>query len=324
MVRHTTLLSIFILTLLTVSGRAQSALTKPTPEQQPQKEETSTPAENARTSIVSLPLFSRVNGLFGGDLPQLDLPGTFKLILRPHLGDFVRRDYMRLDAGTRWALNDKFELTAQASAYFTHGFGGSSADGYGIGRIWLGSKYIFEHWPRRNYETSVTINAEIPTGHPPIDMTDGNYHLTPTVVVQHNWASRPRLTTFGGIGLDIVGRSTIAGTYGTNEPHDHSISLITGAVYDVGQLKWTITGTYATTALITSQSNNLYYIQPGVLWYVPSRYTFSSKTQWIVGLGLRATWGPDGFDFGTSSRLRAEITFSQFMEKIHKTTTKSP
>lgn len=324
MARHTTLLSIFLLALMTISGRAQSALTKPTPEQEAPKEVPATSPDDSQKNTTPMPLFSRVNGLFGGDLPQLDLPGTFKLILRPHLGDFTRRDYMRLDAGTRWALNEHFELTAQASAYFTHGLGGSSADGYGIGRVWLGSNYVFEHWPHQDYETSVSINAEIPTGHPPIDMTDGNYHFTPTVVTQHNWASRPRLTTFGGVGLDLVGRSNIAGTYGTNNPHDHSMSFIAGAVYDVGQLKWTITGTYATTALITSHTNNFYYLQPGVLWYVPSRFTFHSKTQWILGLGVRGTWGPDGFDFGTNSRVRAEITFRQFMEKIHGTTTKSP
>ena len=224
---------------------------------------------------------------------------------------------MRLDAGTRWALSDKFELTAEALAYFGYGSGDA---GYGIGRIRLGSKYIFEHWPFRNYETSLAITGQIPTGHPPVDMTDGSYHFAPTLVVQHNWFSRPRLTTFAGVGADIIGRSTVDGTFDTNQPHDHAISFIAGAVYDMGQIKWTMTGTYATTSYITRHSNNFYYLQPGMLWYVPSRFTFHSKTQWIVGLSARGTWGPDGFDFGLNSRLRAEITFRQLMEKFHKTT----
>ena len=134
----------------------------------------------------------------------------------------------------------------------------------------------------------------------------------------------PRITTFGGVGLDILARSNVQGTYGTNQPHDHSASFITGVVYDMGQLKWTMTATYATTALITSHSENFYYLQPGVLWYVPSKYTFHSRTQWIVGFGVRTTWGPDGFDFGTSSRLRAEITFRQVMDTIRKKTSRSP
>jgi hypothetical protein len=285
---------------------------------------TSEASQTQKASDEPPQFISRINGLFNGDLPQLDLPGTYKLILRPHFGDLVRRDYMRFDAGLRWALNDNFELTSEASAYFTHGLGGSSADGYGIGRIRLGSKYIFERWPLRGYETSFTINAEIPTGHPPIDMTDGNYHFAPTVVVQHDWTSRPRLTTFGGIGLDIVGRSKVAGTYGTNEPHDHSVSFTAGAIYDLGQIKWTLTGTYATTAGITRHAENFYYFQPGMLWYVPSRFTFHSRTQWIVGLSASTSYGPDGFDFSLSSRLRAEITFRQFMDKIHVRSKPSP
>ncbi|MEO6994666.1 MAG: hypothetical protein ABI273_13725 [Lacunisphaera sp.] len=324
MARPTTLLSFLLLALMTGSGRAQSALTKPTPEQEAPKAEPAPLPDDSQKDPANASLLSRVNGLFTGDLPQLDLPGKFKLIFRPHMGDFTNRDYFRLDAGARWALNENFELTAQASAYLNNGLRDSASDGYGIGRVWLGSNYVFEHWPYRDYETSLTLDAEIPTGHPPIDMTDGNYHLTPTIVTQHNWASWRRLTTFGGVGLDIVGRSNIIGTYGTNDPHDHSMSFIAGAVYDVGQLKWTVTGTYATTALITSHPANFYYLQPGVLWYVPSRFTFHSKTQWILGLGVRGTWGPDGFHFSTNSRVRAEITFSQFMEKIHKTTTPSP
>lgn len=41
----------------------------------------------------SRPVLSRISGIFD-DLPQLDVPGTFKIILRPHFGDLTRRDYM--------------------------------------------------------------------------------------------------------------------------------------------------------------------------------------------------------------------------------------
>lgn len=295
MFRHT--LSLLLCTLSIGVARAQSA-NDPAPKASPSK------------------LYSRISGLFEGDLPQLDLPGTYKLKFRPHFGDLTRRDYMRVDAGLRWAYNDNFELSSEALVYFTHGLGGSSADGYGIGRLRAGSKYVFEHWPKTNYETSLALNVEVPTGHPPIDMIDGNYHFAPSLVVQHNWITRPRLTTFAGTGLDILGRSRSQGTYGTNQPHDHSMSVTVGGLYDMGQIKWTLTGTYATTALVTRHTENFYYFQPGMLWYVPSRFTFNSKTQWIVGLSARGTWGPDGFDFGLNSRLRAEITFRQFMDKI--------
>lgn len=265
------------------------------------------------------PLFARINGLFGGDLPQLDRPDAIKLILRPHFGDLIHRDYMRVDTGLRWALNDQFELNTEASVFFKHGLKSGSA-GNGIGDLRFGAKYIFVKWPEPDFETSVALNIDHPTGRPPIDLTDGYNHVSPTIVVQYRPPRYPRLTTFAGMGLDLMTKSRVAGTLGFNQPHDDSISTTAGGVYDAGQLKWTIAGTYATTALFDRRTNNFVYLQPGLLWYVPSRFTLHSKTQWIVGFGARATFGPDGTHLSLSSRLRAEITFRQVMDKmgLHK------
>ncbi|MDI1319648.1 MAG: hypothetical protein PSW75_05565, partial [bacterium] len=75
------------------------------------------------------------------------------------------------------------------------------------------------------------------------------------------------------MGLDFIKKSTIPGTPGFNQPHDHSVSITGGGVYDAGQIKWTFTSTYATTALIGQRTNHFLYVQPGLLWYVPRRFT---------------------------------------------------
>jgi hypothetical protein len=287
--------------LVGVSGWAQT---------EPDPEVTAPPAAR--------PFFSRVSGLFSGDLPQLDSPGAVKLILRAHFGDLVRRDYLRVDTGLRWALDEDFEVSGEADTFFTHGLRGSA--GYGIGKFRFGSKYVFERWPNPDYETSLGLNLDLPVGHPPLDMTDGHNHFTPTVVVQHFWTSVPRLTTFAGLGVDVVSDSSARGIWGTNQPHDDTLSFTTGGVYDAGQLKWTLTGIYATSALITDHPTPYYLLQPGLLWYVPKKLTFHSKTQWIVGLNANASWGPDGFDLSLGSRVRAEITFRQVMDKLRAST----
>src|SRR5258708_36889170 len=56
------------------------------------------------------PFSTRVSGIFENDLPQLDPPGAVKFILRPHLGDLIHRDYMRLETGLTLALSDDFEI----------------------------------------------------------------------------------------------------------------------------------------------------------------------------------------------------------------------
>jgi hypothetical protein len=265
----------------------------------------------------SLPFLSGIRGLFDFDLPSIDPPGTVKLVLHPHLGDLIRRDYMRMEGGIRWALNEHFEIRPEASVYFTHGLGDSS-DGYGVGELRLGGKYIIPGWPKANTETSITLNVERPVGDPPVDLTDGLNHFAPGLLVQRRWPRHSKITTFAGTGVDLVSVSDVAGTPVRNQPLDDSMNFTAGIIYDLGQIKWTLSATYATTALLGDTTEHFYYLRPNVLWYVPRKYTFHSKTQWILGLGIRASRGPDGTEVSFSNRVRAEITFRQVMDKIRR------
>jgi hypothetical protein len=295
-------LSLLLVLTTTVAVQAQAAAAAPAGNLQAAPPETPPPS-------------TRVRGLFDFDLPTIDPPGTIKLTLHPHFGDFVRRDYMRVDTGFRWAVNDHFEISPDASVYFTHGLGGSDG-GYGIGEVRLGSKYILRGWPDPDFETSIFANVEIPTGSPPVDLTDGFNHFAPGFLVQHHASRNPRLTTFAGAGLDLVSDSGIAGTPVRNQPLDDSMNFTAGAIYDLGQIKWTLTTTYATTAGLGDVTEHFFYVRPNLLWYVPRKFTFNSKTQWLLGLGLRASWGPDGTQVSFYNRVRAEITFRQFMKNM--------
>ena len=271
----------------------------------------------APTAPAGLPptIYSRIRGLFDIDLPQLDPPGTFKLHFNPHLGDFVRRDYLRITTGFDWALTDSWQFSADADAYGRHGLRRGSS-GYGIGQLHLGGKYLFQELFRPELETSVGLNIDLPTGRPPLDMTDGHNHYSPYLVVQHRLVDNPRVTLFANTALDFLTPSSVPGTFARNEPRDDSIALTGGAIYDLGQLKWTLQSTYQTTALIAGDPRHFFTVRPSVLWFVPREYTFHSKTQWILGVGVRATWGPDGTEFTTNSRLRAEVTFGQVVKNI--------
>lgn len=277
--------------------------------------QTAAPTDNIHTAQNGPSFLTKVRGLFDFDLPDIDPPGTVKLTLHPHLGDLVRRDYMRVDTGFRWAINDHFEISPEAAVYFTHGFGGGN-DGYGIGELRLGSKYIFRAWPDPDMETSLFLNVEVPVGSPPINLTDGLNHFAPGFLVQHHSSRNRRLTTFAGAGLDLVSQSDIAGTPVRNQPLDDSMNFTAGAIYDLGQIKWTLSATYATTAVLGDVTDHFFYLRPNVLWYVPRKFTFNSKTQWLLGLGLRASWGPDGSELSFSNRVRAEVTFRQVVENI--------
>ncbi|SDS65375.1 hypothetical protein [Opitutus sp. GAS368] len=278
-------------------------------------------ATQAQTSsaVSPAPEPPRVRGLFDFQLPNLDPPGTIKLIFHPHVSDLIRRDYLRTDMGLRWALNDDFEVSVEADTYINHRLGGANP-GNGIGELRLGTKYVFKDWLRPQHEASVSFDFSHPHGTPPLDMTDGVNHYQPSLTIQRHSRRNAKLTTFASVGLDLITPSSSPGTFGKNEPHDNSASFTGGAVYDLGQFKWTLSATYTTTTLIGDESHQFVNLQPSVLWYVPKKYTFNFKTQWIVGLGVRSSWGPDGYDFGLNTRVRAEITFRQVLENIRERT----
>lgn len=281
-------------------------------------EDTAAPAVVAETAPPT-DLLTRLGGLFNIELPRLDPPGTFKLIFHPHFGDLFRRGYIRTDTGLRWAVNDHLGMNAEVDTYATHGLG-STTHGYGIGQVRGGFKYVFSEWPNPEYQTSIGFDTAIPVDAPPVDMTDGLSHFTPNLALEYRPPHHPRWTTFAGTNIDLISTTSVLGTPIINTPRDDSLSFTGGAIYDMGQLKWTLQATYTTTALIGDATINYYSVRPSVLWYVPKRVTFNSKTQWIFGLGANATWGPDGFHLGSSSRVRAEITFRQVMQNLRKST----
>jgi hypothetical protein len=261
----------------------------------------------------------RIGGLFDVDLPRFDPPGTFRLQFNPRFGDLIRRDYIRVPTGVRWAYNDRTEFYAEAEAFAAHGLANNTADGYGIGELRFGARYLFRHFPWRDYETSVGLNLEFPVGNPPRDLTDGRNHYSPYFVTQRRLRLHPKWTVFTGLSADFVSDSAYAPlNLGVNATKDHSVSLNSGAIYDLGAVKWTLQTTYTTTAL-AGVDEHFFTIRPSVLWWVPRKYTLNSKTQWIVGFGVRSTWGPDGYEFSTGTRVRAEITFRQAVQRLRET-----
>lgn len=273
------------------------------------------PSPDERVAQTEPGLVAPIPGLFDVNLPILDDPGTFHLILNPRSGDLFHHDYIRIPTGARWTMNDWMEVHAEAEVYTPNWFRHTQT-GYGVAELNAGVKYILPRLLPPDYLTGFTFDVAIPLGSPPIDITDGLNHFTPQLVVEHHTVKYPRLTIFGGYGLDFVTHSFVHGTLGFNEPHDNSMSFNAGGFYDLGQFVWTYQTTYTTTALIGGHPIHVVSVQPSLIWFVPKRYTFNSKTQWIIGLAFRATWGPDGFESSTSSRVRADITFGQVMSRL--------
>lgn len=260
----------------------------------------------------------RFGGLFDLDLPRFDPPGTFRVQFNPRVSDLVRRSYLRVPTGVRWTVNDRVELYGEAEAFLTHGLDDDTSAGYGIGELRFGARRLFADWPRPGFATSTGVNVELPVGDPPLDLTDGRNHVGPYILTERRFERHPKWTVFGGVSADLVSTSSVPLNLGRSATKDDSVALNAGATYDLGEIKWTLQATYATTAIVGVDEHFL-TVRPSVLWWVPRRYTLNSETQWIVGLGFRAMWGPDGREFSTSSRVRAELTFGQAVQRVRDT-----
>jgi len=93
----------------------------------------------ATSSKWDLPEFiARLPEMLAERLPGFDPEGAVRLYVRPHFGDFIHRDYVRVPVGARAKVSEKVETSVELESYFTHGL--SDAAGYGLSNLSLGAK----------------------------------------------------------------------------------------------------------------------------------------------------------------------------------------
>lgn len=258
--------------------------------------------------------FSRVRGLFDVDLPKTVEKFKAKVIVHPHFGDLLHRDYLRVPVGVRLGVTDRTEISPEVEGYFTHGLGKRGA-GYGLDLVRLGAKHQLEPWAATGIDTSIGFNSAFPVGRPPLSLTDGFRHFSPYITFSRPWPGRPKLTPFLSVGTDLMWRSTVPGAFNKNQPHSDSMGASAGFFLDRGVFKYTLVTSYWTTALIGEGRRSFTSVNPSVLWQLPPALKFQSKGMWIFGLGLKSNFGPDGTDLGVSAKLRGEFKFARFFRR---------
>jgi len=263
--------------------------------------------------------FSRVRGLFDVDLPSTVAKRQPKVLFHPHFGDLLRRDYLRVPIGLRLGLTESTEISPELESYFTHGLGQRSA-GYGLDQIRFGLKHQLARPEGAPIATSLGFNASCPVGHPPLLLTDGFAHFSPYTTWSRPWPNQPQLTTFLSVGADWLRATTVRGTFSRNQPHSASLGGSSGFFFDRGIFKYTLVASYWTTALIGSGARSFTSVAPSILWQLPPALKFHAKGKWLLGLGLRSNFGPDGTVFGVSVKLRGEFKLSQIFKGPNQST----
>lgn len=254
----------------------------------------------------------QVRGIFDASLPGTERKHALRLLFRPHLGDLQRRDTLRVPLGIRYGLTPNWEATGEIEGYISHGLGDVAAFAdKGLSQVHLGTKYRLPV-QLRGWDVAVGADYTHPLGSPPLEVTDGLEHTAPYISFARPLPSQPDMRVFLGLGADLINKTNITGRLEKNQLGDDTATLSAGWVWRRGPYHYTLEGAWTTTDGIGGpRQGNVLSLRPGLIWEVPPEFTFHSKGQWLAGVGLRITHGPDGTDIGASAKLRVNFDFKQ-------------
>lgn len=255
----------------------------------------------------------KIGGIFSTSLPVTEKKNSLRLIFHPHFGDLIHHDFLRIPFGIRYGITQHWEVTADTTAYLAHGLGDASfASKIGLSSVHLGSKLNLGNVVWDDWQTAVGIDFFTPVGHPPTEITDGMEHVAPYVTFSHHLENLPAVRIFWSTGVDIVTTSHVPGLRPENELGDSSNQFTGGFVWDHGRTHTTLEASYATTRLIGDIDRDVFSLRPGLVWEVPPQWVPGGRARWLIGAGLRATFGPDGTDFGASMKVRVDANLKRW------------
>ncbi len=254
-----------------------------------------------------------IDNVFHSHLPTTLEEGGLRISLNPRLGDWQKRDHMRVVTGLRYGMTDRTELSLRAVPYFSHGQGAvPSFDRHGLASLRVGAKVNLGESIFPGCETAAGFDYEFPTGHPPAELTDGLRHFRPYLTFSRRFKARPNLRIFAGVRLDLVEHTTVPGQFAKNALRDSSVGVTGGWVLDRDRWHYTLEVAYDTTRVIGRGSEDVVTIRPGVIWEVPRRGNPLGRSIWMMGLALNSSFGPGGSSLGASFKVRFNSDLGKF------------
>ena len=246
-----------------------------------------------------------IDEIFSSHLPTTLHKYGLRFSVNPNLGDWQRKDYMRLNTVLRYGLTDNCEISAGSVLFFSHGHGDVRAfDSYGAADLKLGAKLNLGQPLFPGWDTAAGFEYEFPTGHPSPELTDGLRHFDPYVTFSHRIEAHENLRIFWGLHLDQVTRTSLPGEFAKNALRDGSVGITGGWVLDRNRWHYTFEASFDTSRMIGHTALDAVMIRPGVLWEIPTRGNSRYRSNWLVGVAVNDTYGPGGNSLGASFKLR--------------------
>lgn len=266
---------------------------------------------NAPTSDSAL----RVGGIFTANLPTTERRNALRFTFHPHFGDLTKYDHVRVPVGLRYGLTSRWEVLGEVTGYTSHGLRGTGiGTEIGFSELHLGTKYNLGESLLHGWETGVGVDYFGPLSSPPPDLVDGLEHVMPYLTFSRHLADIPNVRVFWSVGGDFISDSHVEGKLRENQLSDSAFTGSAGFVWDLGTLHATFQTDFGTTRAFGESSNDAITLRPGLLWEVPARWS-PTNGRWMIGGGMRATFGPDGSSTSMSVKVRVDSNLKQWWRR---------
>jgi hypothetical protein len=232
-------------------------------------------------------------------------PFPVKYYVRPRLGDFFHRNYLRLPVGARAQVTNHVELATELESYWTHGLKDSA--GYGLSRLRVGGKYEEVMSPSHPVGWSVGTDFDTPLSRPPMELTDGHRHLLPYVAFSEVLIPDSNLIGYTSVGADLLSHTALPANFGRNQLHANSTSISAGLTRDWRRFQVALTATWSSTALLSDENDHLFSVRPDIIVPLTRKPRAEARTHLLLILGGRYVHGPDGTELGITSSVRVEF-----------------
>lgn len=268
-----------------------------------QDEKVTLPAVESEGSFLD-----RLPSYVADRLPMLDPDGSVQAQVKPHIGDFFHKGYIRIPVGLRWTATPNFELSTEVNSYFPHD-NGATRDG--LSGVDIGAKY--RHVLQLDEgDVGAGIDYRLPFAHTPTVLTDGYKHLQPFIAY-----ARPlhvyQLLGYANFGANFFEHTSLPSNFGRNQLHANSLNFAVGAARDWGRIRATLTARIASTELMSDEGRQNFQLRPEVS--LPLRRNPNARTQIMLTLGGRVMWGPDGRQMNTNGGFRVNFRLDRERER---------
>ncbi len=240
-------------------------------------------------------------------LPVFDSDDSLHLTVKPRLGEFFRKGYIRVPIGLRWNATPKLEFETEVLSYFPHGNGDTTEAGLAGANFGVKYKHILPNLVAG--DIGIGLDYRMPFSHSPMVLTDGYRHLQPFIAYARPLVPKWNLLGFTSLGANFFEHTNHPSNLGRNQLHANSLALAWGVARDWQRFHATLTARLASTALTSDEGRQNFQLRPEVAF--PLRRNLNAPTQIYITLGGRVMFGPDGRQTNTNGGFRVNYRFDR-------------